>query len=183
MAKIPIKTDFQFAANNIEKTQEEYEHLLEDTAFTYLKYRLYTTKLEDNYIKIQDTIQNLSKHQIEDIQELEQAMKQSKGETIQLMDKTSMLLHKKYTRQTKENLLAANEIKDHINHEQVTMINKYKETKQQIFDILTKINQNNITPPRQTQTTPQPTNTDPTTTQKNYHTSYQKTSSPKNAKY
>ena len=71
MAKIPVKTDFRFAANNIEETQEKYEHLLEDTAFTYLKYNLYTTKLEDNYIKIQDTIQNLSKHQIEDIQELE----------------------------------------------------------------------------------------------------------------
>ena len=41
-----MKTDFQFVANNIEKTQEEYENLLEDTAFTYLKYRLYTTKLE-----------------------------------------------------------------------------------------------------------------------------------------
>jgi len=112
-----MKTAFQFAANNIESTQEQYDNLLEDTAFTYLKYRLYTTKLEENYINIQDTIQHLSKIQLEDIQELEQAMKESKDGTIKLMDKTSMILHRKYTKQTKENQKAANEIKDHINHE------------------------------------------------------------------
>jgi len=40
MAKIEMKTAFQFTANNIESTQEQYDNLLEDTAFTYLKYRL-----------------------------------------------------------------------------------------------------------------------------------------------
>ena len=94
MAKIELKTDCRFAAQNKEEIQEKYEHLLEDTAFTYLKFNLQATKLEDSYIKIQDTIQNLTKNQIEDIQEIEQEMKQSKDETIQLMDKTSMVLHK-----------------------------------------------------------------------------------------
>merc|ERR1712106_1002361 len=104
-------------------------NLLEDTAFTYLKYRLYPTTLEENFINKPDTIQHLSKIQLEEIDELETALKQFKDETIKLMDKTSMILHKKYTKQTKENQKLANDIKDHINHEQMNMIQEYKEKK------------------------------------------------------
>ena len=44
------------------------------------------------------------------------------------------------------------------------MINRYKETKQKIFEMITNISQKNTAPPTQTQATPQSTSTDPTET-------------------
>ena len=165
MAKIDKKTTFLFIANNIETTQEHYDNLLEDTSFTYLKYRLYITTIEENFINKQHTQQHLSKIQLEEIDELETGLKQFKDETIKLMDKTSMILHKKYTKQTKENQKLANEIKDYLNHEQMQMKQQYKETKEQLHQIILKHNQTNITAPTLTPRTSPSTSTDPTTTE------------------
>ena len=101
MAKIDKKTKYQFVADNIETTQEHYDNLLEDTSFTYLKYRLYITTIEENFINKQHTQQHLSKIPLEEIDELETGLKQFKDETIKLMDKTSMILHKKIPKTNK----------------------------------------------------------------------------------
>ena len=165
MAKIDKKTKFQFVANKIEATQEQYDNLLEDTSFIYLKYRLYTTTIEEDFLNPEHRQQHLNKLQLEEIEELETGLKHFKDETIKLMDKTAMILHKKYPKQTKENQKLANEIKDYLNHEQMQMKQQYKETKEQLHQIILKHNQTNITAPTLTPRTSPSTSTDPTTTE------------------
>ena len=131
MAKIDQKTKFLFVADKIESTQEHYDNLIEDTSYIYLKYQLYTTTIQQDFLDPDIREQHLNKLKIEEIEELETGLKHFKDETIKLMDKTAMILHKKYPKQPKDNQKTANEIKDLLNREQMQIKKQYTETKQQ----------------------------------------------------
>ena len=103
MAKINQKTKFRFLGEKVKSTQQQYNNLIEHTSHTYLKFQTCITKITQDLLNTDITEQHPNKQKLEEIQELETQLKHYKEETITSMNTTAMILHKKYTKQPKDN--------------------------------------------------------------------------------
>ena len=135
MAKTEPKTTFRFIGEKTETTQQDYENLIEDTSFLFLKFQLYITNIQKGYLDPEVKEQHLNKLQLEEIDELQIGLKNFKDKTIALMDTTAMILHKKYQKQPKDNQQSAKGVKELLNQEQNQIEKQYTETKQQLYQI------------------------------------------------
>ena len=81
MAKTEQKLAFKFIGKKIDNIQTEYENLIEDTSFLYLKYELHITNIHNKYLAPEVRSQNLDTLQFEDIRELQIGLKVSKEKT------------------------------------------------------------------------------------------------------
>ena len=132
MAKIERKTNFIFVGDKVESTQQQYDNLIEDTSYIYLKFQLYITNITQDFLDPEIREQHLNKLKLEEIKELETGLKHFKDKTITLMDTTAMILHKKYPKQPKDNQKTARAIKELLNQEQMQIKKQYTETEQQL---------------------------------------------------
>ena len=128
MAKTDQKTAFQLVAHKPQITQQQYDHSIEDASYTYNKYIKHITIIHDNLNK-----QDINRHEIEQIEELETWLKHFKNETIKHMEQTTTILQKQHKKQPKYNKKEATAIKQQIRKEKTEIERQYKQTKQEII--------------------------------------------------
>ena len=76
--------------------------------------------------------------QFEDLRELQIGLKDFKTKTLNLMDTTSMLLDKKYTKQPWVNLTSAEQVKELLNKEQTAIEQQFNAIKADIYEIISQ---------------------------------------------
>ena len=76
--------------------------------------------------------------QFEDLRELQIGLKDFKTKTLNLMDTTSMLLDKKYTKQPWVNLTSAEQVKELLNKEQTAIEQQFNAIKADIYKIISQ---------------------------------------------
>ena len=69
MALTQIKQDFKFVGRNIDETQQKYDNLIQDSSYTFLKYKYYMSGLQNNLLTTNKRTQQLNEHQHEVIKE------------------------------------------------------------------------------------------------------------------
>ena len=138
MAKTEPKLAFKFIGEKIETIQTDYQNLIEDTSFLFLKYQLYIKNIHKGYFAPEVREQNLNTLQLEEINELQIGLKDFKVKTLALMDSTSMLLHRKYPKQPKVNLTSAEQVKELLNQELVFRKTIHKNKTRDLSNITTK---------------------------------------------
>ena len=79
MAKTEEKLAFKFIGEKIESIQNEYENLIKDTSYLYLKYELHLTNIQNKYLAPKVRSQNLDTFQFDDIRELQIGLKDFKN--------------------------------------------------------------------------------------------------------
>ena len=127
MAKTDQKTLFQFVSNKPQPTQQQYDHSIEDASYTYNKYIQHITIIHNNLQQ-----QNINKHKLKELQELQTWLKHFKNETIKHME-TTTILQKQHKKQPKYNKKEATAIKQQIRKEKTEIERQYKQTKQEII--------------------------------------------------
>ena len=122
MAKTDQKTLFQFVSNKPQPTQQQYDNSIEDASYTYNKYKQHTTIIHNNF----QQQQNINKHKLEELQELQTWLKHFKNETIKHMETTTTILQKQHKKQPKYNKREATAIKQQIQKEKTEIERQYK---------------------------------------------------------
>ena len=126
MAKTDQKTTFKFIGEKIETTQQQYNNLIEDTSYTYIKFKNCITDIAQDSLNINAKKQQPNKQELEQLQDLQTQLKHYKEQTITTMDRTAMILHRSYTKQPKNNHNTAKTIMELLNKEETQIRHEYK---------------------------------------------------------
>ena len=164
MAKTDQKTLFKFIGERTETAQQQYDNLIEDTSYTYIKFKNCITDIAQDSLNINNTEQQQNKQKIETLRDRKQQLRRYKDQTIKKMDETAMILNRTYTKQTKNNHKTAKTIMEALNKEETKIRDEYK-TWNEIIHIITSLQ-----PQQQTQ---QPQTIYQNTTNNTTHTTQQ----------
>ena len=167
MAKTDQKTLFKFIGKRTETAQQKYDNLIEDTSYTYIKFKNCITDIAQDSLNINNTEQQQNKQKIETLRDRKQQLRRYKDQTIKKMDETAMILNRTYTKQTKNNHKTAKTIMKTLNKEETKIRDEYK-TWNKIIYIITSPQ-----PQQQQQQTQQPQTIHQNTTNNTTHTTQQ----------
>ena len=105
------KVNFKFSGDAVEDIKLSYDNLLQDTSFTFSKFKFHASRIEERYLGPTKRTHDLDQYQHENIRDKQDSLTTYFMKTIEQLDSSCMLLLSEYPKQQSTNSVKAKKMK------------------------------------------------------------------------